>query len=162
MKSEQSSKRITGFAALLVFALFAVCIMAVLLSGAKVYRVLTDREEINYDLRTAAQYITTRVRQADRGGAVSVEDFGGAEALVLWETIDGEEYETRVYCHEGYIRELFTAAGGEFSPEDGEKVLPAEGISFSWQAPELEATLTINGVTEELSLFLRAGEGAVS
>lgn len=160
MKNEREHSRITGLMALLVFAVFAVCILAVLLTGAGVYRHLVDRGEADHARRTAAQYVTTRVRQADRAQSVTVEDFGGAEALVLREEIGGAVYLTRVYCFDGYIRELFTAENGVFSPEDGEKVLEVQALSFSLEDASLLARITLcDGSVQELTLYLRSGEG---
>jgi hypothetical protein len=70
-------------------------------------------------------------------------------------------YCTRIYCHEGYIRELFAEVQGEFSPEDGEKILKAEEARFALQDGLLTVELSLaEGEREELSLFLRSGEVA--
>lgn len=161
MKKEPRKSKITDLMSLLVFGVFAVCVLAVLLTGADVYKGLVDRGAEDYDRRTAAQYITTRVRQADAAGSVSVEDFGGQSALVLREEINGKTYLTRVYCYDGFIRELFTAENGSFSPEDGEKLLEAEQLSFSLDGDLLSAQITLPGGTAQtISLYLRSGEGA--
>lgn len=163
MKNERKKSKITDLMALLVFSVFAVCVLAVLLTGADVYRKLVDRGDSCYDSRTAAQYVTTRVRQADQAGSIAVEDFGGVEALVLREEINGKAYLTRVYCFDGFIRELFTGENGSFSPEDGEKLLEAEGLSFSLGENLLAASITLSdGTVRELTLYLRSGEGAAS
>jgi hypothetical protein len=39
------------------------------------------------------------------------------------ETINGTRYYTRIYCHNGYLCELFSKADGSFSKEDGEQHL---------------------------------------
>ena len=56
---------IEGLIALLLFGVFAVCLMTVLLTGANAYRSLTDRDQTAYDRRVCAQYMATRLRQAD-------------------------------------------------------------------------------------------------
>lgn len=155
---KQKNGKLTGLMALVVFTATAVCVLAVLLTGAEIYRGLVDRGEASYASRTAMQYVTTRVRQADR---VSVESFGGQDALAIREEIDGETYVTRVYCCDGYIRELFTAENGDFSPEDGEKVLEAEGLSFELDGSLLKAEILLpDGTRQSLTLYLRAGEEA--
>lgn len=125
---KEKRTKISDLSALLVFAVFALCVLLVLLFGAKVYRDLAARGEESFEARTAAQYVTMRVRQAE---SVSVGDFGGCEALVIAEKIDGETYITRIYCYDGYIRELFCAENAALSPEDGEKILPAQSLQFS-------------------------------
>lgn len=163
MKYVRKQSKITDLMALLVFCVFAVCVLAVLLTGAEVYQKLVDRGERCYDARTAAQYVATRVRQADQTGSVAVEDFGGVEALVLREEINGKAYLTRVYCYDGFIRELFTGEDGKFSPEDGEKLLAAETISFSREGQLVSAVITLSdGTVREVTVYLRSGEGAAS
>ena len=146
---------------LLLFGVFAICILSVLLIGADAYHRLSDRDRESYDARTTAQYITTRVRQADRQGGAAVRTFEGCPALVLPQTIDGTVYETLIYHYDGYIRELFAAADGDFLPEDGEKVLPAGGLLILEEEPGLHIRiLGADGENlQDLWLHLRSGEG---
>lgn len=157
---EEKRSKITTLIVLTVFCVFAVCILVVLLTGADVYRRLVDREQSHYDRRTAAQYVTTRLRPADAVGAVRVADFEGHSALIILEEIDGSFYETCIYCYEGYVRELFTIAGGDFAPEDGEKILEAEQLNFRLDRSTLTVEITPeDGTEEKLTLYLRSGEG---
>lgn len=155
----ENKSKITSLIVLMVFCIFAVCILAVLLTGAGVYKRLVDREQSQYANRTVARYVTTRLRQADLADAVRVEDFGGQSALIFQEEIEGSLYETCVYCYEGYVRELFTAAGGDFAPEDGEKVLEARQLSFDLEGSVLTVRFLIReGTQQELTLVLRSGK----
>lgn len=120
--------KLTDLLALLVLAVFAVCVLMVLMTGTGVYRRLLDGGEAGFAERTCVRYITTRAHQAP---ALSVEDFEGISALSVPEEIDGERYQTLVYWHEGYIRELYCAQGARLYPEDGEKVLASEAMTFS-------------------------------
>lgn len=136
---EKKESKITGLLALVVFALFALCVLGVVLTGAKTYESVVRRGDSAFQNRTIAQYLTTRVRQSDVAGGICLEDFGGENALVLRQKIDGEAYATRIYCHGGYLRELFTAETGSFSPEDGEKLLELEFLRFAWEEEGLAA-----------------------
>lgn len=164
MRQHSRKHDLGGLLVLLLFAVFAVCILSVLLTSADTYRRLSGRDQGSYDRRTAAQYITTKVRQADRQGAVSVRSFDGQAALVLGEEIDGEQYETLIYYYDGYLRELFTSAGGEMLPEDGEKIMEAGSfLVYDHEPAEGRLSLRIqasDGTWEELTLCLRAGKGA--
>lgn len=166
MREHSRKHDLSSLLNLLLFAVFAVCILAVLLTSADTYRRLSDRDQNSYSRRTAAQYITTKVRQADRQGAVSVHSFEGQNALVLAEEIDGETYLTRIYYHDGYIRELFTSADAEMLPEDGEKILEAAGfLAYADEAAEGRLSLRIqapDGTWQDLTLCLRSGKGALS
>ena len=161
MKTGPNKGKVDNLLALLIFGVFAVCILSVLLTGADVYRKLAARDQLGYDQRTAAQYLTTRVRQADRLGDVSIRYFEGQDALVFTEVIEGGTCQTLVYCYDGYLRELFAAAGGGFLPEDGERVLEARGLSIRQDGQLLEMELTSpSGEVQRLKLYLRSREGA--
>lgn len=91
MKRRGIQHHLDGLLALLLFGVFTVCVLSVLLTGARAYRRLTVRDQASYSRRTCAQYITTRVRQADCLGGVTVEPFGDAAALVFTEGIAAKE-----------------------------------------------------------------------
>lgn len=159
MKERSGKFNMEGVLALVLFGIFALCVLGTLLQGVRVYRNLTERGASSYQDRTAAQYLVTRVRQADRPDAVSVGTFGMVEALELTETIDGTEYVTRVYCFDGYIRELFSNASYDFQPFDGECILPAQALDFTLEDGLLTAEITDeNGDTLQVCTALRSGE----
>ena len=110
MKKRPIQHQLNGLMALLLFGVFAACVLAVLLTGASAYRRLTQRDQEAYLRRTCVQYLATRVRQADSRDRVSVESFGGADALVLTET-DGS-----------YL--VFQVSGGSFDLSVTEKPFP--------------------------------------
>jgi len=162
MRNRQPKHYMDGLLVLLLFGVFAVSILSVLLTGARVYRTLNARDQSSYDRRTAVQFLATKVRQAP--GAVSVAPFGDVEALVLEEEIEGEHYLTRLYCHDGSLRELFSSAADSFEPQDGEIVLPARAMDLALEDGLLCVSLTAeDGTSLEFYLTLRAGrEGAAS
>lgn len=163
MKRITRKSNMGGLLALLVLGIFATSILSVLLTGADAYRRLTERDSAAYDLRTAAQYLATRVRQGDVRDGVTVEPFGDTLALTLAEDIDGERYLTRVYYYDGYLRELFSAQEDALAPEDGEKILEAQGLTLGLEDGVLSLSVTDGGgqqVTQTLTL--RGGRGAAS
>lgn len=153
--------QLEGLLALLLFGVFAVCLMAVLLTGANTYRALTERDQAAYDYRVCAQYLAARVRQADRLNGVRVAEFGGRDALILHEDINGADYVTYVYVDDGYLKELFCAASNEVSPGDGEDIMPAQSLSAELSRGVLKLSLTTqDGREAELMLSLRSKKGA--
>ncbi len=149
MKSRKH--HIEALAALLLFAAFALCILAVLLSGSRVFSRISERDECAFTLRTIDSYLATKLRQSDATAAISIKD----EALVLRES---EGYETRIYCHEGYIYELFTRSDLEALPEDGEKLLPADSMLPELSGGLLRVEIVSEGENTELLYSLRSGE----
>ena len=70
MNVMRKKRKTDALVVLLLFGVFAVCVLSVLLTGADAYQRLSERDRVSYDQRTAAQYLSTRVRQADRLGGV--------------------------------------------------------------------------------------------
>ena len=147
-------RNITQLLALLVFGVFALCVAAVLLTGAGTYQNLTRRGSEAYAQRVAVRYLTTRFQQAP---ALRVEDFCGLETLAISEEIGGKTYVTRVYCYEGTVRELFSAENAPVGPGDGERVLEAEKLTFSRKEQLLTVEITHpNGRVQQLLLAMPA------
>lgn len=161
MKRRTIQHHMDGLAALLLFGVFAVCVLLVLITGADAYRRLTDRDQDSYLRRTGVQYIAAHVRHADSLDVVRVEPFDGVDALVLAD--EGGEYLTRVYCYDGWLMELYCAEGANLGPQDGEKVLKASGLELSRKDNLLEIVLiSPKGARDTLRLSLRSGEGAAT
>ena len=156
-------RNMTGGLVLLVFAVFMVSVLLVLLSGADTVQRLAQRDQRSYHHRTAVQYITTRVRQADAAGSVSTDNFGNINTLVLTEIIEDYPYQTRIYCCDGYLREMFCAEGAELLPEFGEAILPMENFRVTCEGEVIRITLSLpDGSTENMVLLLRSGGGSRS
>ena len=161
MTTERNGKlNVDGVLALVLFGVFAVCVLLVLLQGARSYERLTRRGQDSYNERTAVQYITTRVRQADSMGAVSIGIKDGIQTLQLTENIDGENYVTCVYCYNGEIRELFGAEKYVFSPEDGQMIIAANELSFELDGKLLTVSIVYpDGSKTQFCVNIRSGGG---
>lgn len=158
---QMKKNNLTGVLVLLVFAVFMVCVLFVLLTGADVVQKLTDRDQKSYQQRTAVQYVTMRVHQADREGMVQVRRVDDQDVLVLAESIEGCPYETLVYYADGYLWEMFTEAGLTLPLEYGEKILPAAGFSAQKQEDALNLQIDLaDGSSQRVILHLRS-EGEV-
>ena len=148
-----------GLMALLLFGVFAVCLLAVLLTGANTYRGLTARDRAAYDRRVSVQYLAARVRQADKAAGVEVIDFGGGDALLLREG----DYVTYVYVWDGFLLELYTAADNELAPGSGEEIMPAQDLAASLEDGLLRLCLTTaDGQAVPLTLSLRSAAEEVT
>ena len=149
---------LTGVFVLLIFAVFMASVRLVLLSGVDTVQKLTQRDQRTYHRRTAVQYISTRIRQADEIGAVSTEK----DTLILTENLDGVSYETRIYCCNGYLREMFCEAGAALAPDFGEEVLPMDHFQITQENNLIRAELHLpDGSKEILTLLLRSKERGI-
>jgi hypothetical protein len=157
MQKKQS--HLEGLFALVLFGVFASCVLSVLLTGAGAYRRLTHRDQVAYECRTAIQYLATKVRQAPTPQSVGVDCFGSGDCLTISEEIDGQPYLTRIYCYDGWLRELFSGAQVEFLPEDGEPVLPAQSLSLTLEESALSIELNYaDAAPSTLTLSIRGGQ----
>ncbi len=150
MKS--NARKIENLISPVLFAVFALCILFVLLTGAKAYRTVTARDAAAFDSRTAVQYLSTRVRQGD-SGKLSVGELDGCSALILTEDIEGETYCTFVYVYEGFLCELFTAEESGLGPADGEKLFALESLTASMAGSHI----TVELPETTLTFALRSG-----
>jgi uncharacterized protein YhdP len=96
MKERVQMRSLSTVAALLVLAVFAVGILSVLLCGVNAYTQLIQQDQAAFESRSAAQYLSTKLRQISGSEAVSVAPFGEGQALVIAEEIEGEMYLTRI------------------------------------------------------------------
>ncbi len=153
-------KRIFGLVPLLLFAVMATSVLTVLVTGAQLYGDLTGDHQTAYLERTAGQYIGTRVRQTADPRTVTVEELEGLPALVFREEINGSVYTTQVYCHEGYLRELFAAEDSGLGADAGERVLELQRMEAVLTDGLLELQLTDpQGITQTYLLDLTMPEG---
>ena len=166
MSKKTNKTDISTLAPLLTLVVFSVCILLVLLFGAKLYKNALDRDSTNFDKRTAQQYITTRIRQSDADGMVFVGTFedgvpsSQGDTFFFVERYSGITYYTRIYCHDGYLYELFAAAEDVFDRQDGEKILPLDGISYSLEGETLKVhILHPDGTEDTLVVALRSADG---
>ena len=113
MNSKIKKGSMGGILALVAFTLFVASLLMVLLTGADAVQKLNERDQSSYDRRTVVQYITTRIRQGDQRDMVEVREMEGRSVLTLKERIEDVDYETYVYCYDGYLCELFVEAGLE-------------------------------------------------
>ncbi len=146
MRKTQNTASVDLAAALILFCVYAGCVLLCLMMGANVYRRTVDEIDARFGERTTLAYLTARVRAYNGSGMIRITQFGDGAALEMTETLDGIDLVTTIYCHDGSLCELYTEAGLRFSPEDGEAVAPAEGLSFQMAGDGLlEISVTGNG-----------------
>lgn len=157
MKQKPIQHHFDALAALLLFGVFAACVLAVLLTGADAYRRLTQRDQAAFDRRAGAQYVVTKLRQADRAGNVAVKEIEGVRTLVL----DADtEYITYIYQYDGWLWELYTWCGEPPVPGDGQQLVETEQVDWFLEDGLLTIQITTElGEEDTLMLSLRSGEG---
>ncbi len=127
--------------------LFVLCAISVIGIGASIYKKNVQQMSENYDHRISCAYITEKVRQADKGGAVFISTLFNKQVLVLQDNIGGVLYDTYIYEYEGYLMELFVRDGmTNFYPQSGQKILQISGFDISEAS---DTMLSVNIVTKD-------------
>ena len=156
MRRKPIQHHIDALAALLLFGIFAACVLAVLLTGADAYRRLTQRDQAAFERRSCVQYLATRVRQSDRVGSICVEDFGGSDALVLDADSD---YPTWLYCRDGWLMEMYCYYEERLDPEEGIQLMELGELDLSLEDGLLTIDVTAaDGTEDTLILSLHSAE----
>ena len=166
MKNKSQSNDISIMAPLIMLIVFSVCVMFVLLFGAKLYKEALNRDQMNYETRTVNQYLTTRFRQSNGNQMMFIGDFHTAtendngDTFYFVEQINSITYYTRIYCHEGNLYELFSESNTTFDKQDGEIILPLHNLHFSKEGSLITVTVThSNGDTDTLTFYNRCQIG---
>lgn len=169
MKRETAKHHMDGVYVLLLFAVFAGCILIVLLFGASAYEKIVERDQASYNQRTGIQYLAAKIRHSDSTDQIFVGSFSDRtnvaadEINALYLQFVGEDgavpgYYTKIYYYDGYIREVLCGEDDGLSPEDGSEVMAAGGLRFSREG-DLITCVVVNedGSERSLNIAVRSG-----
>lgn len=169
MKKSGQKHSIENAFVLVLFAIFAVTIVAVLALGANRYKSLVERDNESYNKRIITSYVSAQIRNNDMEDAVQIGGFSSPEeedevnTLHLFDEIEGMSYDLRIYYYKGKIYELFSSAESEMSPEDGTPVMDAQGLTFERQGNIIHMiSKDAEGREYEATVGLRCGKREVS
>ena len=166
MKQKLSSHTVSGLFVFLLLGVFAVFSTVMVLLGVKAYRGAVERTEAHNASRISSAYIRSMLRSDDETGAVSLESCEGivgepgAEQTVTVNALTlrnnyGEEYITRIYVYDGFLREWFTRASEPFHPDRGEVVCPADEMNAESNGSLLTVHLRTGDTTQDVLCSLR-------
>ncbi len=146
----KGSSRVLGTAAsLLLFLIFAVCMIVIIGAGAGIYSRITGGYEATYGSSAAIKYVSNKIRASD-----SCEIIDGGNGIVL---SDGS-IATVIYSGSGGIREKSAPADAVLLAEGGELVIEAARMTVSEKDGLYEISVTCGG--DSLCTFVRKGIGS--
>ena len=121
----------TLFVLCLLF-LFIISAITVIIIGAGVYKKNVSAMSGNYSHRIACAYISEKIRQSDVKGRIFTEELFGQTTLVMQDEVDGVLYNTYIYNHDGYLRELYARSDlKEMFPQSGQKILEISSFDIT-------------------------------
>lgn len=122
---------------LALFCVLAASSLLVAVLGAQVYEGIANRMSDHYTSRTTLSYLVNKIRQNDLSGSIWLGELGDGTALVMEETLEGEQYQTWIYRSGGELRELLTRADNPIRPEDVQAIMPLEHLKMEEVGPGL-------------------------
>lgn len=160
MMRQSGERPVQGLFIYTLLALFALFALIIVTAGARVYQnVRTDAEEMDLG-RTALAYVSNKLRAADAADAVRIFDTQEGPGLKLSEQIDGEDYATYIYLHDGYICEYMGLSSRAFEAAFGDKLLQAADFSVTAADGVLTVSVTsASGAVYTQRIFLQCGIG---
>ena len=124
-----------AFVLVCVFAVLSVLIVAIAIQA---YDQIISNAEADGQLRMSLSYTANKIRAHDGLGTIEAKQEGNIDVLALYQTIDGEEYVTYIYCDHGMLLECFTTADSAFDPDMGEELMPLQSFSATVYANRVE------------------------
>ena len=162
MKRSSQRHSIENVFVLVLFAIFAMTIVAVLALGA-------NQDNNAYNKRIITSYVSAQIRGYDRADAVKVGGFASPDVddevntLHLLEKIDGIRYDLKIYYYQGKVYELFAAEESEMKPEDGVAIMDAKDLHFEKKGSLIRITSKDSeGRENETTVSLRSEESGVA
>ena len=158
-KSKNVQHSMQGGFVFVLLGLFAVMSTLMVLLGAQMYHNTVDHSTANNKDRVLSAYVRSMIRAEDASDAMKIGEYDGVKTLAMREDLDGEAYVTWLYCYDGQLYEWFTSDDGDFRPESGTAICPAQSFD-----PNLEGSLlTVNmvnakGEQETVQVALRCAQ----
>lgn len=162
MKQRQGKNFIVDILFVLaLFGLFATSALMLVTIGASVYQNTIDAMDTNYDARVVSTYLAEKLRQSDElldsQSSVSVSELDGSPALVLSQELNGELYDTYLYYHEGYLKELFMRRGSDIGGDSrsaGQEIIALQDFSLEWASENLLEIHLVTDAGESREIYL--------
>jgi hypothetical protein len=146
---------------LALFFIYAACALLLCALGANTYRETAATMQTDYNHRTGVLYIAEKARQNDIGGALRVDSFNGADALVFVEQESGRGYETWIFVAGGTLYEEFVAADTPVTLAAAQAIMPMQSMNLTSENDSLlnVALVSREGIASSIRLAARSGGG---
>ena len=130
IRSSKHGHRLHTLVILILFLVFSLSSVSVLMYGTKVYKSVTGKTDENYSLRTGLIYLSNKIKAADKS-SIYMDTYQKVDMLVIPEEIEGQMYETRIYCYNGQLREIFTDVGNDIPLDGGLYITDMKNLTIS-------------------------------
>lgn len=132
---------IEAMAATLLLIVLAGLTMLLISSTGRSYKNIVSSGTSEQSIRTSLSFISTKVRQSDSGGNISVSKspFGG-NAVVIAQTANGKIYENWIFYYNGALREATVPKGDPINGDACAAISKLHSLSVSQSGKSIEIT----------------------
>lgn len=120
--------KVMMFVLLILFCLVGTLLIRIGIASYEEERAISKEQ---FDQRTPSGYITNKIRQHNVLYPIEIRKQEGRQVLVLTEEVEGEFYETWIYCLNHKLYEAYVSAGSHLALESGFELMDLEELSFS-------------------------------
>ena len=162
LRSYERSSRADLFAVLqaLLFVVVIALLLAALAAGVMSYGRISSTRTSDNVVRVATSVVSNSVRHADAIGAVRAGNGPEGPALVLAESNDAGEYETRIYQYRGMLVEEYALSGTPYDPTRATRLVGNSRFSFTYAPRGQDGLLevTTDAGTTRIALHASGGD----
>lgn len=126
-----NKKSFADLYAVVLLVIFASTLVTLILTSSRIYENTYKRDDETYKYQLCTQYLSNKIHQNQREDSFDIKKIDDNYGLIIKERIDGEKYETMIYFHEGWLKELFTWEGNELDLSSGEKIIELRKFNTS-------------------------------
>lgn len=132
---------------MLIFALFTFFALILIVTSIKSYRTVSATSDENNQLRSTITYISSKLRSADDGSVITVENIDDVQVLSIEYTLEGEKYKNYLYVVDGEMEEQLLDAKDRINLSDGNYITKIHSVDVEKVSDGL---LKITAVTNSL------------
>lgn len=116
-----------------LLVVFGFTTFSLLFAGSQSYENISQRKEIQSDLRLASSYVNMKIRQNDISGQIEItkNDFNHNNSLKITEVFEGVSYITWIYYDDGLLREATLEKDMPLSNDLSFPIATLDGFSLS-------------------------------
>lgn len=134
-----------------LFTVFAILSMVIVYLGSGVFSKITENSKINSEQRTGLSYIVNKLRIAETGDDVSIEEKDGYQYLIIDSKSKETEISTIIFFRNNKLVEINILKGDDFTPDYGDYIMDVKDFQFDIDENEnllnLEITDTHGNMT---------------
>lgn len=141
----------------ITYLILVLCMAGAVLFSARAYQDIANRFREGTDVRSAAQFAATKVRQSDFPGGITCAD----GTLTCHEYLDsGEEFLDELYYADGWLMELYRESDAVFYGSDrdaGDRTIPCADASFTQNGRFVLYDMLLSGRNISGAIYVRGG-----